>query len=74
MRLEVASTSGSGKTVENSGAQTGTGRTVQVDAINLDVAIQRGVDGVVERVTADRVLAVRENDENSLSVGIAMPR
>ena len=55
---EVPSASGSGKAVESDATRTRAGGMVQVDAINLDVADQRSVDGVVRRVPADRVVAI----------------
>jgi hypothetical protein len=72
LRREVLASGGVGKTVESSRARGGD--LIQAYAINLDVARQSRVDGFGQRVATDRVIAIGENDESFLGMGIAVLR
>ena len=73
-RCKVVPTGGAGKCVQSSGALREVRRVVQVDAVQLNLAVQRRLDDVAKAFPADRIGAVRENDEDFLGALVAVVR
>src|SRR5579862_1391430 len=73
-RRQVSAPGCASQLVENRGALRDIIRVAHVNAVNLDFAGGRGLDRVGERVAADCVFAIREQDENFLSIRFAAMR